>query len=306
MKIPFNPVSTPAPGARSGPIIISQTLNTAREPIRIISDLHLGYSGSLLTDVAQLRPLLDGVGTVVFNGDTAELRTEPRSPAGRRELVKLQELCAQAGVEAVFVNGNHDPAISKVNHVDLAEGAILVTHGDMLFTDLAPWCKEARKIGNAHRQLLNAMDDDLFEDFEARLRLVKDAIISVGLPELHLHSGPLARLVMFAREAWPPTRPFTILRCWRESPRRAAAMARVFRPRARFILIGHFHNAGITRLDPRVIVNTGSFTPLLGCLAVDIAGGELSVKRINRIRGVFSPGKEIARFPISALPPDES
>jgi UDP-2,3-diacylglucosamine pyrophosphatase LpxH len=280
-------------------------LNTAREPIRIISDLHLGYSGSLLTDATQLLPLIDGVGTLVFNGDTAELRNEPRYPRGRKEFIKLQELCARAGVDTVFLNGNHDPVISTVNHLDLAEGAVLVTHGDMLFTDLAPWCKEARKIGDAHRQLLNAMDDHLFEDFEARLRLVKDAIVSVGLPELRFQTGPLARIALFAQKAWPPSQPFIIVRCWREAARRAAAMARVFRPRARFILIGHFHLAGITPLDPRVVVNTGSFTPLLGRLVVDIAGGELSVKRINRIRGVFSAGEEIARFPISPLPPEE-
>jgi len=280
-------------------------LKTTCEPIRIISDLHLGYSGSLLTDAAQLRPLLDGVGTLVFNGDTAELRNEPRYPEGRRELLKLQELCAQAGVQTVFVNGNHDPVISAVNHLDLADGAILVTHGDMLFTDLAPWCKEALKIGQAHRQLLNAMDDHLFEDFEARLRLVKDAIVSVGLPELHLHSGPIARIALFAQKLWPPNQPFVIVRCWREAPRRAAAMARVFRPRARFILIGHFHLAGLTPLDPRMVINTGSFLPLLGRLAVDIAGGELSVKRIHRVRGFFSAGEEIARYPISALSKDE-
>jgi len=277
-----------------------------REPIRIISDLHLGYSGSLLTDAAQMRPLLDGVGTLVFNGDTAELRNEPRYPQGRREFVKLQELCAGAGVEAVFLNGNHDPVISTVNHLDLADGAILVTHGDMLFTDLAPWCKEAVKIGQAHRQLLNAMDDHLFEDFEARLRLVKDAIIAAGLPELRFQTGPLARIALFAQKAWPPSQPFIIVRCWREAPRRAAAMARIFRPRARFILIGHFHLAGITPLDPRLIINTGSFTPLLGRLIVDIAGGVLSVKRIDRVRGVFSVGEEIARYPISPLSPDES
>ena len=251
-----------------------------------------------------MRPLLDGVGTLVFNGDTAELLTELHNPSGRTEFEKLQEICAQAGVQALFVNGNHDPAISTINHLDLAEGAILVTHGDMLFTDLAPWCKDSLKIGRAHRQMLNAMDEHLFEDFEARLRLLKDAIISVGLPELYLHSGPLARFALFAQETWPPTRPFTIFRCWREAPRRAAAVARIFRPRARFIIIGHFHLAGIARLDPRVIINTGAFTPLLGRSAVDIAGGELSVKRILRTRGVFFVGEEIARFPISALPPE--
>ena len=32
-----------------------------REPIRILSDLHLGHPGSLLRSAAMLRPLLDGV-----------------------------------------------------------------------------------------------------------------------------------------------------------------------------------------------------------------------------------------------------
>ena len=286
------------------PFILSPILNTLIEPIRIISDLHLGYSGSLLTAAEQLRPLLEGANTLVVNGDAAELRIEQRCPNGRRQLVEFQGMCAKAGVEAVFVNGNHDPAISSVNHLDLHGGAILVTHGDMLFTDPAPWCKDGRMIGQAHRQMLNAMDDELFEDFEARLRLVKDAIISVGLPELHLPSGPLARLVMFAREAWPPTRPFTILRCLRQYPRRAATLARVFRPRARFILIGHFHVPGIHRLGARVVINTGSFIPPLGRFAADIAAGELKVRRIDRSRGAFKVGKEVARLPITDLPPD--
>jgi len=281
-------------------------LNTTPEPIRIISDLHLGHAASLLTDAGQLRPLLEGIGTLVVNGDAAELLMESRVAMGREQLEKLRELCREAGVEALFINGNHDPEISTINHLDLAGGAILATHGDMLFTDLAPWCSESLKIGRVHREMLSAMDDTLLEDFEARLRLVKDAIVTVGLPELNLPQGMFARWVLFAQEAWPPTKPFTILRCWRESPRRAAALARVFRPRARFVLIGHVHRPGIHRLGPRVIINTGSFTPLLGRLAVDIAGGALSVRKICQVSGSYAVGKEIAHFPIEPLSLEEA
>ena len=277
-------------------------MNTTPEPIRIISDLHLGHAASLLTDAGQLRPLLEGIGTLVVNGDAAELLMESRSAAGREQLGKLRELCRQTGIEAVFVNGNHDPEISRINHLDLADGAILATHGDMLFTDLAPWCRASLKIGRVHRQMLDSMDDALLEDFESRLRLVKDAIVTVGLPDLNVPQGVLARLLMFAREAWPPTRPFTILRCWRESPRRAATLARIFRPRARFVLVGHVHRTGVHRVGPRVIINTGSFTPLLGRLAVDVAGDALSVRQIDKVRGAFAVGKERARFPIVPLP----
>ena len=44
------------------------------EPIRIISDLHLAHPGSSVVDVAQLSPVLEGVKTLIFNGDTIEER----------------------------------------------------------------------------------------------------------------------------------------------------------------------------------------------------------------------------------------
>lgn len=274
------------------------------EPIRIISDLHLGYSGSLVTDAAQLRPLLAGVGTIVLNGDTAEMRGEKHWPDARGELEKLRGLCAEARVQSVFINGNHDPAISSVNHLDLLEGAVLATHGDMLYHDLAPWSKEAKALGLAHSELLEGLDDSSFTDFEARLRLMKDAIHCVELPDLRLHSGRLARVAMFARECWPPTRPFKILRCWHDAPGRAVALAQLFRPRARFILIGHTHLGGVTRVGSRVVINTGSFTPLLGRFLVDIEDGALTVRHIRRDHGVFAPGRDVRRFrvvPAAAL-----
>ena len=37
------------------------------EPVRIVSDLHLAHPGCRVHDVAQLRPLLEGAGTMIFN-----------------------------------------------------------------------------------------------------------------------------------------------------------------------------------------------------------------------------------------------
>ena len=40
------------------------------QPVRILSDLHLGHQVSRIARVSALRPLVAGAGTVIFNGDT--------------------------------------------------------------------------------------------------------------------------------------------------------------------------------------------------------------------------------------------
>ena len=44
--------------------------NPVDEPIRIISDLHLGHTASLAREIAQVEPLFRDVRTLIFNGDT--------------------------------------------------------------------------------------------------------------------------------------------------------------------------------------------------------------------------------------------
>ena len=43
------------------------------EPVRVLSDLHLGHKVSRIDHVSALRPLIAGAGTVIFNGDTQAL-----------------------------------------------------------------------------------------------------------------------------------------------------------------------------------------------------------------------------------------
>ena len=78
------------------------------EPILILSDLHLGHRASRIKHPEQLAPMLQGPGTVIFNGDTSEMRNPEDRLVGRKLAADLARICHQLGRRAVFVNGNHD------------------------------------------------------------------------------------------------------------------------------------------------------------------------------------------------------
>ena len=80
-----------------------------QEPIRVLSDLHLAHPGSRIADPRQLEPLLEGVKTVVFNGDTLEERMKKFRELGERHLETLTKMCAERDLEVHLVRGNHDP-----------------------------------------------------------------------------------------------------------------------------------------------------------------------------------------------------
>lgn len=272
------------------------------EPIRILSDIHVGHPGSVIDDVNQLRPLFRGAGTVIFNGDTVEMRFVSEREKGRCDLENVIAVCQAESAQPIFVNGNHDPVISSASHLDLADGAVLVTHGDFLFHNISPWSKDARIIRDAHDKALAELGADALEDFEKRLSAQKRAALAIELHDSNLPRGPLARVMTFVREAWPPWRPLQIVKVWLQTPGKAAALARVFRPHARFVLIGHTHFGGLWKVGPRVIINTGSFIPIVGRRLVDLEGDTLTVKKIARDRsGDFVVGDVIERFPVSKL-----
>ena len=272
------------------------------EPIRIISDLHLGFPSSKLAHPGQLLPLLRGPASVIFNGDSVELHFDRRRGQGLRDADALRAACEKSGARPFFINGNHDSDISDLSHADLAGGAILVTHGDMLYHDISPWDgAKAAIMGRAHAEQLAAMDEDALNDFEKRLHATKRAALALELHDIPLPRGPLAQAALLLEVLWPPWTPFRILKCWRETPGRAVHLAETFRPRAQIIVIGHTHRAGIWRVGPRIVINTGSFMPLARRLAVDVEAGAVSVKTVLHKRGEFVIGREIARFNVSKM-----
>jgi len=275
------------------------------EPIRILSDLHYGHPASIIEHPDQLAPLFHEAKTVVFNGDTVELRFLRGRRIGMRNSLVMRRVCEAAGAYPVFINGNHDPILSDLSHVDLADGAVLATHGDLLFHELSPWSHDAGIIGKAHTRELADMDEDAFLDFEKRLKASKRAALAIELHRPKMRRDSLSVIRTILRECWPPWRPFQVVQCWAVTPARAVALARVFRPRARFILIGHTHFSGCWRRGPRMIINTGSFLPLSGRMAIDLQAGTLTVRPILLERGVFKAGAPMMQFQTTKLLPGE-
>jgi predicted phosphodiesterase len=274
---------------------------TPTEPILVLSDLHLGHRASRIKHPDQLTPILDGPGSVIFNGDTSEMRNSEDRLVGRKLAADLARICHQTGRKAFFVNGNHDPTVSSTNHLDLASGAVLVTHGDILFLDVAPWSRDAEHYRKKHRQILDGLGPDGYADFEKRLLASKRTSIELQMLEPPLTRGRSSGFRLLIRSCWPPWRPLMIIKAWGEVPGRAADLARVFRPEARFVLVGHTHCPGIWRVAPRVIINTGSFVPYFGACAAIIESGRLEVRKVVFCRQQFVLGKLLRKFALKNL-----
>jgi predicted phosphodiesterase len=278
---------------------------TPTEPILILSDLHLGHRASRIKHPDQLGPILHGPGSVIFNGDTSEMRNPEDRVVGRKLAADLARICHQAGRKAFFVNGNHDPTVSGTNHLDLADGAILVTHGDILFLDVAPWSHDAGQYRKKHLQILDGLGPDGYVDFEKRLLASKRTSIELQMLEVPLTRGRSPGFRLLIRNCWPPWRPLMIIKAWSEVPGRAADLARVFRPQAKFVIVGHTHCPGAWEVAPRVIINTGSFVPYFGACAAIIESGRIEVRQINFSRQQLVLGKRLRNFAIQRLLPNE-
>jgi predicted phosphodiesterase len=257
-------------------------------PIRIFSDFHLGHSACIVRRVADLAPLFDGAATVIFNGDTAELRVDDLRSIALEDIRQLEAICGEAGARVVFVNGNHDPDIGGIDHLDLLGGAILVTHGDLLYDEIAPWGKDAPLLRKAHEAQLAAMAPEDLGVFEKRLRAAKAASrLALDLRSPHVGQGFAARVLTHLEAVWPPWRVARLLRIWAETPEYAARLADRFRPAARAVIFGHTHWAGVWRRHGRLIVNTGGLLSVLGRCAVEIDATELRVRKIGTRGGGF-------------------
>ena len=263
--------------------------------VRIFSDLHLGHKVSRVDEVKAFTPLLDGVETAVFNGDTWQELSRDFRPRAEQQLAELRGLCAAAGAEPVFLTGNHDPGWQGEGWLELAGGRIVVTHGDTLLHDGSPWKHEI--LANPDRiEALWREHPDAAHNPAARIRVAR-AIAS----ELRSRKHPRGRSLL--RRAWdaamPPQRAIHMIDAWLRQAHEGAAFCDRYFPQAEFLVIGHFHRAGCWRIGRRVILNTGAFmSPGRACLVdwfpeegrlvyADIDESDTTAYRIGRIREVW-------------------
>ncbi len=265
-------------------------------PVLVLSDLHLAHPASYCVEPRELRPLLQGAETVVFNGDSAELLHVKHRVSAREKLAALAEECARAGARPVFITGNHDATVSSLHALDLCDGAVFVTHGDALHPWLAPWSHDAALLKAergrllARRPLPQTLDDEL--------RLAKD----IGMAASHFDAkgkrGLMARALMLGKFAYQPWRAVHAVHYWASVPRRSQELRDRRRPHARLMLIGHTHRAGIWDRPGFTLVNTGSFQPVSRPLAVRFDGREALVNGIVRRHGEWAFGPELRRLSV--------
>ena len=272
---------------------------TPTYPTLILSDLHLGHRASLIRDPEQLAPVFREANTIVLNGDTAELRHQIDRPVGRMLAATLARVCHSSGAKAIFINGNHDPVISQIDHLDLAEGQMLVTHGDMLFLGIAPWSRQAYAYRKIHLRALDQLGPDALLSFEKRLLATKRTSLKLQLLEEPTTRGRFPGLGLIVRQFWPPFRPFMILHAWWETPKLGAKLLQAFRPETRYLLIGHTHFPGCWNHGGRVVINTGSFVLNFGACAVLLKEKSFEIRKIKRYQKNFVLGKRLKEFGIN-------
>lgn len=269
------------------------------EPIRILSDLHLGHTASLAREIEQIAPLYKGVRTVIFNGDTIEMRSERARRRADAILDEVRQFCAAQSATTHFINGNHDPIISELNHLEIGDGSLLVTHGDVLFDEVAPWSAEVDELRRAHTRLVRELSPEELLNFERILSTNKRVGQSVSYESFTIPNGPWGQFSTFMKQTWPPKRFVRMVRSWRDTPVHAMNLIRLYRPAARCVIVGHTHYPGVWHRQGYTVINTGSYLPVLGRLAVDYAGGVVTARKVVRRNRQFHLGREIARFGVN-------
>jgi predicted phosphodiesterase len=253
---------------------------------RILSDLHYRDPGSTAQSPAALNPLLRETERLVLNGDTLDTVV----PSLRQHWDELRNHFKNTCAETTFISGNHDPDISEVAELSLADDRIWVTHGDVFFDSIAPWSRQRIEIDRRLAVLREGRDASTLASVETRLHLNRVACLDLRDPEEFFQPGLLAQSRRLARTLIPPTRILSMLHTWRNTPRIVAALARAQRPRARVVVLGHTHYPGVWRVpgSPDItVINTGSFSRPFGGLAVDVEGSSIQVVRVTRKGGEF-------------------
>ena len=263
----------------------------------VLSDLHIGHQASTVQKVESLRPLLKAGLTIIFNGDTFEMRR----PADREKSIylvpELNALLLESKVTGIFLNGNHDPMVSEINYLECPETGTLITHGDALFHNVAPWSRNRTFYQKAHQAEIAELLEHEKTDLTVRLAALRRATRSYDITHSVARPGLAGTAVHFLETAWPPWRPLSIIRSWIEIPSRAAEFVENYRPQSRNLLIGHSHFAGIWHRKNLRIINTGAAMTGFRPRAVRIESGKLMIHRLNWMEKRLKLARPASIFP---------
>jgi predicted phosphodiesterase len=255
----------------------------------VYSDLHLGHKVSRIREISSLRPLIAGAGTVIFNGDTWQELARQFYVRSAAMLEELKSLCRAEGAEVIFLSGNHDPGWPGRGWVELAEGRIVISHGDGLLFDGSPWKREILVNGKRVVELWD-QHPGACHDVEVRLRVAREIA-----RELCSVESPTGRSLLL--RAWdavvPPRRAVKMMEAWIAQATAGAAFCNAYFPLAEVLVIGHFHRPGSWLRSGRRVINTGSFMAPSRAHWIEWKDGWLSRGEIDETGEVCRKGQTL-------------
>lgn len=255
--------------------------STAEPTTIVLSDLHLGRPGAT-AQAHRFAELASRFERVIINGDVAELHHAQFREHSEFELARLRELCERGGARLELIAGNHDPFVSPVRSMSLAEGAVYLTHGDALHPAIAPWSPYAASMRQAFETALLS-SAAARDEHEGRLAAAREASMAEWRA-----LGAGAYISTITSVAVRPHRALAVLAYWRKYPALVHDWATRFAPRAGTVIVGHSHRGFVRELKGLRIVNTGAYTFPGRPLAVVLEGSTVRVHRIDMERRLFA------------------
>lgn len=219
----------------------------------IMSDLHLGRQPWRAT-ADMLRRVWEGFDHLIINGDVAELYDPRYIAEAEKQTLRLQELCETDKITLTLIAGNHDPYVTEQRYLYLADGKILLTHGDTIDPAIAPWCDTAPLMRQTFHSTIASFPIENREMLETRLTATHHAALAKWeFIKNDLHSVGFKRML---RRPWSF---YHVIRYWQRFPHEATKFMAYYAPSASMLITGHTHRQGYWTVGARTVINTGAF-----------------------------------------------
>ncbi len=242
----------------------------------IMSDLHLGRQPWRAT-ADMLRTVWQGFDHLIINGDFAELYDPRYIDEAEKQALRVQELCEADKITLTLLAGNHDPYVTEQRYLYLADGKILLTHGDTIDPAIAPWCDTAPLMRQAFNDTIASFPTETRETLEARLTATHHAALAKWeYIKNDMHTVGFKRML---RRPWSF---YHVIRYWQRFPREAAKFMELYAPSASLLITGHTHRQGYWKIGSRTIINTGAFAFPAAPHAVAVVGSQVDYYRLLR------------------------